>query len=193
MYLKSVKRVRDLLIYSLIVAFFGEFFFSIILNMYTYRLGFVPIYVLFGHPIIYARVFSFSKSSIVRKHHKLIELILYSFMSLFALAYLWFFNDVFGFVMTIGVFTLLIKKKKERVFFLTMYFVVAVLEIVGTQFGCWKWPDAAFGVFNFLPSNNPPSGISLFYFILSFGAHNFYILRHKKVGDRLKSIYENHT
>ncbi|WP_232456998.1 hypothetical protein [Polaribacter sp. SA4-12] len=160
--------------------------------MYTYRLDSIPIYVIFGHPIIYARVFVFSKSSIIKKHHKLIENILYSFVSLFSLAYLWFFNDVFGFVMTIGVFALLIKKKKERVFFLTMYIVVAILEIIGTKFGCWKWPDVAFGIFNFLPSNNPPSGISLFYFILSFGAHNIYILRHKELGARFKNIRRIH-
>lgn len=47
-----------------------------------------------------------------------------------------------------------------------MYLLVAILEIGGTAFGTWKWPKIGFQVFKILPSNNPPSGISLFCFLL---------------------------
>jgi hypothetical protein len=154
--------------------------------MYTYRLGNVPLYVPFGHAAVYGRVYAFSKASVVRKYHKALERCMYLLISVFALGYLCFFNDVFGFVMTLGVFVLLIKRPKDRLFFLTMYIIVAVLEIGGPAYGAWKWPSTAFGIFNFLPSNNAPSGISLFYFLLDIGCFVLYTQRNKIAWKRLK-------
>jgi hypothetical protein len=155
--------------------------------MYTYRLGNIPLYVPFGHAVLFARVFRFSKVSLVRKFHKSIEQFFGSIIILFASIYLLFFADVFGFVMTICVFLLLWKRPKDRLFFFTMYLLVAILEIGGTAFGCWKWPNIAFGIFEFLSSNNPPSGISLFYFLLDIGCFVMYTQRNKMAWFRLKS------
>tara|TARA_R110002033_G_scaffold147768_4_gene185045 strand:- start:1300 stop:2070 length:771 start_codon:yes stop_codon:yes gene_type:complete len=188
MYFRSVKRVRELMIYGVFLGLIGEYFFSVYLGMYTYRLGNVPLYVPLGHAAIYARVFVYSKAPVVRKHHKTLEKIMYIFISLFALGYLLFLNDVFGFIMTLGVFALLINRPKDRMFFLTMYIIVAGLEIGGPAYGAWKWPDTAFGVFDFLPSNNAPSGISLFYFLLDIGCFTLYTLRNKIAWSRVKNI-----
>ena len=188
MYKRSTPRIKELMIYAVIVGFIGEYFFSVYLEMYTYRLGNVPLYVPFGHAVIYGRVFAFSKASVVRKHHKTLENFLYIVISLFSLIYLIFFNDVFGFIMTLAVFALLTKRPKDRMFFLTMYVIVAVLEIGGPAYGAWKWPEIAFGVFEFLPSNNAPSGISLFYFLLDISCFLIYILVNHKVWDRYKKI-----
>ena len=188
MYSRSVKRTKELMVYAVILGFLGEYFFSVYLDMYTYRLGNVPLYVPFGHAAVYGRVYAFSKAAVVRKHHKALEQFMYVIISLFALGYLLFFNDVFGFVMTLGVFALLIKRPKDRMFFLTMYIIVAVLEIGGPAYGAWKWPDTAFGVFDFLPSNNAPSGISLFYFLLDIGCFVVYTQRNKMTWKRVKKI-----
>lgn len=120
LYARSAKRTKELMIYAVILGFIGEYFFSVFLGMYTYRLGNVPLYIPFGHAAVYARVYVFSKASIVQKKHKVLERFLYIIISLFALGYLYFFNDVFGFIMTLGVFVLLIKRPKDRMFFLTM-------------------------------------------------------------------------
>ena len=188
LYYRSVKRTRELMIYGVIIGFIGEYFFSVYLGMYTYRLENVPLYVPFGHAAVYARVFAFSKTSVVRKHHKKIERLFYYIIALFALGYWYFFNDLFGFIMTLGVFALLIKRQEDRMYFLTMYITVAVLEIGGTAYGAWYWPDTAFGVFEFLPSNNPPSGISLFYFLLDIGCFVLYTQRNKIAWKRVKNI-----
>ena len=90
--------------------------------------------------------------------------------------------------MTLAVFAMLIKRPKDRLFFLTMYIVVAVLEIGGTAYGAWKWPSTAFGEFSFLPSNNPPSGISLFYFLLDVGCFLIYIFVNHKTWKRFKQL-----
>lgn len=62
------------------------------------------------------------------------------------------------------------------------------MEIVGTYYLCWKWPPIAWNVFEFLPSYNPPSGISLFYFLLDLGTLWMYKKRHKVTWKRMKNI-----
>lgn len=188
MYFRTVKRVQELMMYAVIIGFLGEYLFSKYLGMYTYRLGNIPLYVPFGHAVLFARVFRFSKVSLARKYHKSIEQFFGSLIILLASIYLLFFGDVFGFAMTICVFLLLWKRPKDRLFFYTMYLLVAVLEIGGTAFECWKWPNIAFGIFEFLPSNNPPSGISLFYFLLDIGCFVLYTQRNKMIWLRLKSL-----
>ncbi|MEO9571385.1 MAG: hypothetical protein ABJH82_09055 [Polaribacter sp.] len=188
MYFRSTPRVKELMIYAVILGFFGEHLFSRVLGMYTYRLENVPLYVPIGHAALYGRIFMFSKSSVVRKHHKAVEQLFAISIILFSTIYLVFFKDIFGFVMTGFVFLLLWKRPKDRLFFYAMYILVAILEIGGTAFGCWKWPNTAFGVFSFLPSNNPPSGISLFYFLLDVSCFFIYTQRHKIAWSRFKKI-----
>jgi hypothetical protein len=188
MFYRSAPRIKELMIYAVVLGFLGEYLFSKGLDMYTYRLGNIPLFVPFGHAVLYARVLRFSKASVVKKHRKSIERLFAVTIAIFASIYLLFLNDIFGFVMTIGVFLLLAKRQKDRLFFYTMYIIVALLEIGGTAFGTWKWPATAFGVFDFLPSNNPPSGISLFYFLLDIGCFVFYNLRNKMAWRRLKNI-----
>jgi hypothetical protein len=191
MYFRSTPRVKELMVYAVVLGFGGEYLFSRGLNMYTYRLENIPLYVPIGHAALYGRVFMFSKASIVRKHSKAIEQVFAIFIGLFSLIYLTLFGDVFGFVMTAFVFLLLWKRPKDKLFFFSMYILVAILEIGGTAFGCWSWPTTAFGVFEFLPSNNPPSGISLFYFLLDIGCFIIYTQRNKITWLRLKNIKSN--
>jgi predicted membrane protein len=186
-FIRATSRIKELMLYAVILGFIGEYFFSRGLNMYTYRLENVPFYVPIGHAALYGRVFMFSKASVVKKHHKAIEQLFALVIAIFAMVYLIFLKDVFGFIMTIGVFLLLLKRPKDRLFFYTMYILVAILEIGGTAFGCWKWPNIGFEVFEFLPSNNPPSGISLFYFLLDIGCFFIYTQRHKIAWLRLKN------
>jgi hypothetical protein len=188
MYFRSTPRARELMLYAIILGFGGEYLFSRGLGMYTYRLENVPWYVPFGHAALYGRIFMFSKASVVKKHDQSIVSFFGLCIGLFSLTYLMFFADVFGFVMTLCVFLLLWKRPKDRLFFFSMYILVAILEIGGTAFGCWKWPETAFGVVDFLPSNNPPSGISLFYFLLDIGCFVLYTQRHKTAWNRLKMI-----
>lgn len=188
---RANPRVKKLMIIAVILGFIGEHFFSRILEMYTYRLENVPLYVPFGHGVLYARIFRFSKASIVKKYHKETENFLALTIIIVSLIYLLFLNDIFGFVMTIFVFLILWQRPKDRLFFFSMYLLVVVLEIGGTAYGAWQWPKIGFGVFEFLPSNNPPSGISLFYFLLDIGCFVFYILIHQKAWKRVKSI-RNH-
>lgn len=188
MYFRATPRLKELMIYAVIIGFAGEYLFSRVLGMYTYRLQNVPLYVPFGHAALYGRIFMFSKAAAVRRHHKAVEELFVIVLLLLATIYAVFFKDVFGFIMTFFVFLLLWKRPKDRVFFFSMYLLVAILEIGGTAFGAWSWPSTGFGVFDFLPSNNPPSGISLFYFLLDIGCFFCYTQRHKNAWRRVKNI-----
>ncbi|WP_298779978.1 hypothetical protein [uncultured Polaribacter sp.] len=182
------KRVKEQMISAVIIAILGEYLFSIVLGMYSYRLGNVPHYVPPGHAIVYVGVLYFSKAKSIIKHRVSLEKIFAIFIFIYALVFLIFKNDVFGFVMTIATLLILKNKPRERLFYLAMYISVAYLEIIGTNYLCWKWPATAWGVFDFLPSFNPPSGISFFYFLLDLGCLWLYKQRHKPAWRRMKNI-----
>jgi|TARA_B110000902_G_C14199455_1_gene547167 hypothetical protein len=182
------RRVKEQMISAVIIAVLGEYLFSIVLGMYTYRLENVPHYVPPGHALVYVAVLYFSKAKSIIKNRIKLECFLAIFILIYATVFLIFKNDVFGFVMTVAILFILRNKPRERLFYLTMYISVAYLEIIGTNYLCWKWPATAWGVFDFLPSHNPPSGISFFYFLLDLGCLWFYKQRHKMAWSRMKNI-----
>ena len=181
-------RIREQLVYAVIISFVGEYLFSLGMGMYTYRLENIPHYIPMGHALVYAGVLYFTKTVFAKNNIKILEKIVIVFMLCYAVLFLIFKNDVFGFVLTIATLLILRKKKRERLFYVTMYLAVAFLEIVGTSFECWWWPTTAWDVLPFLPSHNPPSGISFFYFLLDLGCLYLYKKRHEIAWIRMKNI-----
>lgn len=188
LFFKSPSRIKELMIYAVILGVIGEHFFSIGLDMYTYRLGNVPLYVPPGHAIVYMAAIFFCKQSIVKKYRLTLEKYFTIFILVYSTLFLIFAQDIFGFVMSLLVIFLLQKHPRERLFFFSMYIVVAFLEIIGTNYGCWSWPKTAYGVIPFLKSSNPPSGISLFYFLLDLGCLWLYKQRNIIAWKRMKHI-----
>lgn len=182
------KRIKEQMVYAVIIGVLGEYLFSVAMGMYTYRLENVPHYVPAGHALVYVAVLYFSRAKSIIKHRIKLEKVFAIFIFIYAAVFLILKNDVFGFVMTIATLFILRNKPRERLFYLTMYISVAYLEIIGTNYLCWKWPATAWGVFDFLPSHNPPSGISFFYFLLDLGTLWFYKKRHKIAWSRMKNI-----
>lgn len=187
-FLKSTKKIREFLIYAILIAIAGECFFSLLLEMYTYRLRNVPIYVFFGHALLYVSVLHFCKAKSVKLYREKLELIFTVIVVSYALLFLIFQNDAFGFLLTTLTLLILRRKPRERLFYLTMYLCVVFLEIVGTWYESWYWPVYAFGLENTLKSSNPPSGVSFFYFGLDLGSLYLYKLRHKMAWSRMKRI-----
>lgn len=188
LYYKSGLRIRKQMVYAVIIGFIGEYLFSIGLGMYTYSLGNVPHYVPLGHAIVLMAAVYFCKDGLVKAHRKLIEKIFTIFIVLYATLFLIFAADIFGFVMSMLVLFFLRNRPRERLFYLSMYVVVAFLEIIGTTYGCWYWPETAWDVIPFLKSANPPSGISLIYFLLDLGTLWIYKKRHKIAWARMKNV-----
>jgi len=187
-YYRGTARVKEQLIYAFIIGVIGEYIFSILLDMYSYRLGNIPHYIPFGHALLFLSVYSFSRKAKVRRYHKKLEIFLSISILIYSLIYLIFKNDIFGFIMTLLVFLSLRNHPKERLFYLTMYSIVVYAELIGTSLKTWSWPQFAFNIFEFLPSANPPSGICLFYFGLDRGTISIYKRRHKKTWKRFQNI-----
>ena len=187
-WLKVTIKVRELMLYAVIIGYVGEYLFSVGLGMYTYRLENVPHYIPMGHALVYIGVLYFIKTFYVKLNRKLLEKIFTGIIIIYALAFLVFKNDVFGFVLTTATLLILRNKPRERLFYLTMYLSIVFLEITGTSYECWEWPSKAWDYFTFLPSANPPSGISFFYFGLDLGCLWLYKQRHKIAWSRMKNI-----
>ncbi|KGL58789.1 hypothetical protein [Polaribacter sp. Hel1_85] len=185
---KVNKRIREQMMYAVIIAIAGEYAFSLGMGMYTYRLENIPHYIPMGHALVYAGVLYFTKTAYAKSNTKLLVTIFTTIIILYSTYFLIFKNDVFGFVLALLTLLILRKKPRERMFYLTMFLAVAYLEIIGTSYDCWWWPKTAWNKIPFLPSANPPSGISFFYFGLDLGCLWFYKKRHKIAWKRMKNV-----
>jgi len=188
MYRRAPRRLRALMKYGVVVAIIGEVFFSLVVGMYEYRLANVPIYVPPGHAILYGAVYYFVREPVVLTHRRLVNGIMMSI----ALAYVgyWLFahHDVFGALCAVVFVALIVQHKESRTFFLTMFLFVAYLEQVGTYFQSWYWHPTLLGRIPWIPSGNPPSGISVFYFGFDAACLLAYLIRRKSLRERYRRI-----
>jgi hypothetical protein len=187
-YFKGTTRVKELMVYAILIGILGECLFSLVFKMYTYRFENIPIYIPPGHAIIYIVTFYFCRKPTVKLTKPKLEIIFPILIFLYSFAFLIFANDIFGFILTLLTLLILHYKPRERLFYYVMYLVVVVLELIGTNYQCWKWPSEAFDTFSLLKSANPPSGISFFYFGLDLGSLWLYKQRHKIAWNRMKII-----
>ena len=164
LYKKVSIKIKKLMIYGLFIALAGELFFSLVLGMYTYRLENLPIYVPFGHSLVYIAAFYITKEPFVKYNKQTIINILYILMLVYSTAWLILVNDVFGFICMLVIVYIFKRKPHTKLFFLIMFFMIVYLELIGTYYQCWFWPEIWFDKILLIPSANPPSGISVFYF-----------------------------
>jgi len=168
-YFHVSKVVKQLMLNGLLIALLGELFFALVLGMYTYRLENLPLYVPFGHSLIYATVYYFAKEPLVQKYQDNITALLYIAMIIYSSAWLIFASDVFGFLCMLVIVVIFKKRPNTKLFFLLMFFSIVYLELVGTHYQCWQWPEIWFDKIALVPSANPPSAISVFYFGFDIG------------------------
>ncbi len=185
-YQHTSKQVKQLMLFGLMVALGGETLFALILKMYSYRLGNLPLYVPFGHSIIYAGVYYLVKEPLFKQHQSLITQMLFIGMIVYSTLWLLLANDVLGFICMLVILGIFKWRDKTKPFFLVMFFTIVYLELLGTYFQCWLWPSYWFNTFEWIPSANPPSGISVFYFGFDAGCLWFYKRFNPQKWQRLK-------
>ena len=188
MLLKTSKVTRILMLVGVPIALVGEITLSIGLGMYTYRLENVPHYVPLGHAVVYASIYYITKEPWVRKHQQVIIKFLYAAMFMYSLLWLILANDVFGFLCMVIAMYLFRRFPDTQLFFLLMFFMVVYLELLGTYFGCWIWPPVWFGIFTWIPSANPPSGIGAAYFLFDASCLVAYKLFNAQKWQRLRRL-----
>ncbi|GGD39665.1 hypothetical protein GCM10012288_12100 [Malaciobacter pacificus] len=188
LYRNVTVKIRKIMLYGVFLGLAGETLFALILGMYSYRLENLPIYVPFGHSIVYVIVFYIAKEKLVKINYQSVIKYLYIFMTTFSTYWFIIKDDTFGFICFLFIVYLFYKKPQMRLFYLIMYCMVLYLELVGTYYNCWVWPETWFGKIDFISSANPPSSISLFYFGFDLGCLWIYKKLNSKKWNRMKNI-----
>lgn len=184
LFIRSNKRTRSIMLIGIVVGLVGEFLFSKILGMYHYRLNNIPLWVGFGHSLIFASVHRIIRTSLFLKHKQKILRYSLVFIFFYALSWLVLADDIFGFIATIAFLTMLFIVKKSRLFFTIMFLIVCYIEVIGTSTITWWWPHTLMGSFDAITSANPPSGIALFYFLFDFVVLHIYLALNRDVKER---------
>lgn len=188
-YRLSGPRLKRLMLIGLFVSLLGEVSFSLIIHMYEYRLKSIPLYVPPGHTILYAQTFSFIREPWVVRHGAKIKFGMFALAASFSTNWLLFHRDLYGFI-CFGVFTVFILRinRTSQLFFLSMYLLVAYLELWGTSLGCWYWHPVLLNRFQNIPSGNPPSSISVFYMAFDMTCLAVYLLLNMSLRRRYTSF-----
>ena len=137
----------------------AEYIFSSILEVYTYRLSTVPLYVPLGHAILFATGLMLAKLPAIASRQDKLQAILLTIQALIFAGVIIFWQDIFTAVLGI-LFGLVIWWRGCRLMYPIMCFLVLYIELLGTGFGCWTWQANAFNLFH---TTNPPFGAFVFY------------------------------
>lgn len=155
----SDSHLRKLMFVMVFLSYIGELIFCTLLGMYNYRTEAIPLYVPFGHAIVYASGYVFARTEwAVKKDNRLRKYFVAGFALLFLSVGI-FLKDVFTLILGI-LFFLVLKRKKWQNLYCFIAVCVIFIELVGTFFQCWKWVPKVFGL---IPTANPPMGAVFVY------------------------------
>jgi hypothetical protein len=158
-FLVSDSYLRKLMFAMVFLSYIGELIFCTFLGMYDYRTVVIPLYVPFGHAIVYASGYVFAHTEwAVRNDKRLKKYFAIGFLLLFLSVGI-FLNDIFSLIFGVFFFLLLKRKKWQNLYYFIAICVIFI-ELAGTYFQCWKWVPKTFGL---IPAINPPMGAVFFY------------------------------
>ena len=158
-FFSAQSHLRKLMFIMVFLSYLGELIFCKLLGMYVYRTADIPLYVPFGHAIVYASGFVIAEMPFfVKQDNTLKKIFLVSFSLLF-LAVGIFLNDIFSLIFG-ALFFLMMKRKKWQNIYYSIALCVIFIELAGTYFKCWTWVPRTFGI---IPAVNPPMGAVFFY------------------------------
>lgn len=153
------SQLRKLMLVMVVLSYIGELLFCKVFGMYSYKTSSIPLYVPFGHAIVYASGYIISYTAYVTIKVSIFKKIFAVSFALLFLAVAIFLNDLFSLIFGV-MFFLLLKRKQWQNLYYFIALCVIFIELVGTYFRCWAWEPKIFGV---LPAANPPMGAVFFY------------------------------
>lgn len=151
--------LRKRMFVMVFLSYIGELIFCKLLGMYYYRTEPIPLYVPFGHAIVYASGYIFAHTRYVIENEKRLQRFFAVFFILLFLAVGILLNDVFTLLFG-SLFFVLLKRKHWQNLYYCIALCVIFIELVGTYFQCWTWVPKTYGV---IPAANPPMGAVFFY------------------------------
>lgn len=157
------RYVRAQVFVAVSFATIGEYFASVYMAGYTYRLENVPAFVPPGHGIVYLTAVVLGRSGLFLQHARKIAIgvvLVGGIWSLLALTNVVGRNDQIGAIL-FCIYLLYLFKGRSPMVYLGAFFITTWVEIVGTSIGTWNW--AAIDPASTLTQGNPPSGVAAWY------------------------------
>ncbi|MCG9791697.1 hypothetical protein [Flavobacterium algicola] len=158
-YFASKKPLQKLMLVMVGLSYIGELIFCKLLGMYNYRTEAIPLYVPFGHAIVYASGYVYAYTNWARTNDTILRKYFLIFFAILFLAVGVFLQDYFSLLFGVGFFWLL-KRKQWQNLYCFIAICVIFIELIGTYYQCWTWIPTIFG---YLPASNPPMGAVFFY------------------------------
>ncbi|WP_147298242.1 hypothetical protein [Flavobacterium aquicola] len=155
----SDSYLRKLMFVMVFLSYIGELIFCTLLEMYHYRTAVIPLYVPFGHAIVYASGYVYAHTKWAVSNDNLLKKYFAAGFALLFLSVGIFLNDMFSLIFGVFFFLLLKRKKWQNLYYFIAVCVIFI-ELAGTFFQCWKWVPKTFGL---IAATNPPMGAVFFY------------------------------
>ncbi|KAF2507674.1 hypothetical protein EYY60_17120 [Flavobacterium zhairuonense] len=155
----SDSHLRKLMFVMVLLSYLGEIIFCSLLEMYNYKTEFIPVYVPFGHAIVFASGYVYAHTKWAINNEKAFRIYFTAGFSLLFLYVGFFLNDIFSLIFGVFFFLLLKRKKWQNLYYFIAVCVIFI-ELAGTFFKCWKWVPKTFSL---IPTANPPMGAVFFY------------------------------
>lgn len=152
-------RLRKLMLVTPPFFYLGEIFLCNVLDMYDYRENRIPLYVPFGHAIVYGSGYLLTMDAWLQNHKAILKKIFFiAYATLFICAGILFF-DILSLILGV-LFFLILNRKNWNIMYYYISLYVLLVEFVGVYFGVWVWDSYAL---NIIPTVNPPVGAVFLY------------------------------
>ena len=179
LFLDADIKLKKLLLLMVIYGTLIEIMGTMVLQLYKYRLDNIPLYVPLGHAVMFGVVYHLQRLLAYRGLSKQVVSFLYISSFPISLCSLLLANDVAG-GLCYTFFLFILSTKKNKLFYLIMFYMVIYLEVVGTQLNVWSWYNTIRGPFYDISVGNPPVGIGGLYIIMDMLACSSYLLIRSK-------------
>lgn len=167
----------------------GEYFASVYMGGYTYRLGNVPAYVPPGHGMVYLTAVALARSGLFLQHARKIAVLVVvacGLWSAWGISGIPEQGDQVGAILFVALLIYLFRGRSPMVY-LAAFFITTWLELIGTALGTWHWTKLE-PIFE-LTQGNPPSGVSAWYCLVdsvAIGSAPFFLRLLDRMRGRIK-------
>jgi len=149
------RDLRRVILACLVLSTAGEMFLSLVLNLYTYRLGNVPLFIPPGHALLLLLGISLSKRITERQ-----ALVVIGAAGLYSLGAAVTGVDTLGLLLFALLAVIAFVLPRQRRLYASTFTLALALELYGTWLGNWTWDrELPLG----LVTTNPPVAAGAFY------------------------------
>lgn len=145
----------------------GECIFSLLFGLYIYRLEMVPLYVPFGHGVLFSMGLLVAELGITKRYEAQLKPLLIGLYCLMFGGAILLLHDSLSIVFGV-VFLWVLRRKGYQTLYFIMGLLVLFVELTGTHWGCWAWTPHPFGQ-SWLHATNPPVGAFACYVLADLG------------------------